>query len=251
MKKQLLVLGFVFLFALTAIVTIEAQKKYKPFMEWSEKDAQKMLDESPWGQTQTDTNTAEMFYNPTASGGGNSRAATGGATGSTNNRSTEGATNQAVKMNYRIRLLSARPIRQAFARRLMLQNPQAEAQLKTFAEQRSSDFVVVAVDYDCTDQRFTNRTMQAFNATTIGILTNVAYLERKDGKRVFIKDFKPPISDGMGAKFVFPRKLEGEDGPFIKEDSGYLRLYAEVSKDIKLNMRFKVTDMMYEGSLEY
>lgn len=251
MKKQLLVLGFVFLASLTAITTIWAQKKYKPWTEWNEKDALKMLDESPWGQTQTDTNTAEMFYNPTASGGGNNRAAIGGATGSTNNRGTEGATNQAVKMNYRIRLLSARPIRQAFARRLMLQNPQAEAQLKAFADQRSADFVVVAVDYDCSDQRFTNRAMQAFNATTIGALTNVAYLERKDGKRVFIKDFKAPINDGMGAKFVFPRKLEGEDRLFIKEDDGYLRFYAEIGKDIKLNMRFKVTEMTYDGSLEY
>lgn len=247
MKKQLVVLS---LALLASFVVVQAQKKYKPWLEWNDKDATKLLNDSPWGQTQTDTNTAEMFYSPTA-GGGTNRAATGGATGSTNNRSTEGATNQAVNLNYRIRLLSARPIRQALARRLMLQNPQAEAQLKAFAEQRSPDFIVVAVDFDSTDQRFTNRAMQAFNATVIGSLANAAYLERKDGKRVFIKDFKPPISDGMGAKFVFPRKLEGEDRPFIKEEDGYLRFYAEVGKDIKLNMRFKVTDMTYDGSLEY
>ena len=144
MKKQILVFGLALLASLT---TASAQKKHKPWMEWNDKDAQKMLDDSPWGQTQTDTNTAEMFFSPTGGGGGN-RAATGGATGSTNDRNTQGATNQAVKMNYRIRLLSARPIREAFARRLILQNPQAEVQLKTFAEQRSTDYVVIAVDYD-------------------------------------------------------------------------------------------------------
>ena len=51
-------------------VTSHAQKKYKPWTEWTEKDAQKILDDSPWGQTQTDTDTSEMFYSPTTQGGG-------------------------------------------------------------------------------------------------------------------------------------------------------------------------------------
>jgi hypothetical protein len=121
--------------------------------------------------------------------------------------------------------------------------------LKTFAEQRSADFIVVAVDYDSADQRFTNRVMQAFNATVIGSLANAVYLERKDGKRIFIKDYKIPVNDGMGAKFVFPRTVDGQ--PVVKEDSGYVRFYSEVRKDIKLNMRFKVTEMTYDGTLEY
>ena len=243
------------LFCLIGLVTVAAtaQKKYKPWTEWNDKDTQKMLNDSPWGQTQADTNTSEMFFSPTAGSGGGGRAATSGATGSTNDRGKEGALNQAVNLNFRMRLLSARPIRQAFARRLILQNPQAETQLKAFAEQRSPDWVVVAIEFDSSDQRFTNKAMQAFNAMTSGTLANVSYLERKDGKRIFLKDYKAPSTDGMGAKFIFPRKLEGEDAPFINADSGYLRFYSEVgtAKEFKLNMRFKVTDMLYEGSLEF
>src|SRR6266436_7316922 len=45
---------------------------------WSHKDAEKILNDSPWGQTQTDTNTSEMVYSPTvgsAPGSASSRSA--------------------------------------------------------------------------------------------------------------------------------------------------------------------------------
>ncbi len=246
-------LALIFSLLLAVNLLAQAQKKYKPWTEWNEKEALKMLNDSPWGQTQTETNTSEMFFSPTTSGGNTRGAATttsgSSGIGGTNDRSAQGATNQAVNVNFRIRFLSAKPVRQAFARRLMLQNPQAAAQLKAFAEQTSNEWIVVAVDYDGSDQRFTGLVMQAFNSANTGILSNAAYLERKDGKRLFLKDYKAPISDGMGAKFIFPRMYE--DKPFVTEDSGYLRFYAEVGKEIKLNMRFKVPEMMYEGQLEY
>lgn len=244
MKRLAFALALVCAFGLLA----QAQKKYKPWMEWNDKDAAKMLNDSPWGQTQTETNTSEMFYSPGNSNTSGGTTGSGGLTGS-NDRNAQGALNQAVNINFRIRLLSAKPIRQAFARQLMLKNPQGEAQLKAFAEQTSNEWIVVAVDYDATDRRFTGRVMQALNSANMGLLANATYLERKDGKRVFLKDYKAPTKDGLGAKFIFARM--DEDKPFLSEDSGYLRFYSEVGKEFKLNMRFKVSDMMYEGKLEY
>lgn len=225
------------------VFSTTAQKKMKTWSEWSLKEAQKMLDDSAWGQTQAETNTAEMFYKPTTGSGG----------GTSSDRTAQGATNQAVNVNFRIRLLSAKPIRQAFARSILLQQKtpyaQLEEQLKAFAEQKSADWVVVAVNFDSTDQRFTNTAMQTFNALNTGILQNKTYLETKDGKRLFLKDYRAPIADGMGAKFVFPRMVEGQ--PFVTLESGYLRFYSELTKDLKLNMRFKVQEMMFDGQLEY
>jgi hypothetical protein len=225
------------------LVGVEAQKKMKPWTEWSLKEAQKMLDDSAWGQTQAETNTSEMFYSPTTRSGG----------GTSSDRTSQGATNQAVNVNYRIRFLSAKPIRQAFARSILLQqktpNAQLEEQLKAFAEQRSLEWVVVAVNFDSTDQRFSNTAMQAFNALNTGVLQNKTYLEIKDGKRIFLKDYRAPIADGMGAKFVFPRMVDGQ--PFVTPESGYVRFYTELTKDLKLNMRFKVQEMMFDGQLEY
>ena len=220
-----------------------AQKKAKSWTEWSEKEVAKMLNDSAWGQTQTETNTSEMFYSPTNQGGVGSTN-TGG-----NDRAAQGALNQATSINFRIRLLSSKPIRQAFARKVILQNPQAEAQLKAFAEQVTTDWIVVAVDYESKDQRFSGKAMQSFNSAIASTLKNNTYLETKNGQRVFLADYKAPIKDGMGAKFIFPRMVDGK--PVVDSESGFLRFYSEVLKDVKLNMRFKVSDLMYEGKLEY
>ena len=231
-------------FALVAVV--DAQKKLKPWTEWSEKEINKMLNDSAWGQTQTDANTSEMFYSPTQSGG-NSSDGSGGS--GANNRAAQGALNQATYINYRIRLLTAKPIRQALARRAQIQNPQLAERLKAFAEQQTDEYIVVAVDYDSTDRRFSGPAMQVFNGANTASLKNNTYLENKDGKRLFLQQYIAPINDGMGAKFVFPRTLNSE--LFVTEQSGYLRFYSEMAKNLKLNTRFKIADMMYDGKLEY
>lgn len=238
MKKFLIVMLLLFALALVA----GAQKKTKPWTEWSEKEVTKMLNDSPWGQTQVDTNASEMFYSP----------ATGrsvGVSGETNDRTQQGALNQAVFLNFRIRLLSAKPIRQAFARRVLLKNPEMTEQLKAFADQESDKYIVVAVEYDGKDQRFTGRAFQAFSSTTTATLRNVTYLETKDGRRVFLEQYILPGKDGMGAKFVFPKMENG--APFLTSNSGYIRFYSEVSPEVKLNMRFKIADMIYEDKLEF
>lgn len=244
-KKIAITLSFVF--ALSAAAG--AQKKMKPWTEWSEKEVNKMLNDSPWGQTQTETDTSEMFYSPSAGRGGVNRPLDNQAGSGANDRSIQGALNQATNIHYRIRLLTAKPIRQALARRAQLQNPQLVEQLKAFAEQSTDQFIVVAVDYDSTDRRFSGPAMQIFNSANTGALKNNTYLENKDGKRVFLQEYIAPINDGMGAKFVFARTLDNE--PFVTEKSGYLRFYSEIAKNIKLNMRFKISDMIYDGKLEY
>jgi hypothetical protein len=219
------------------VVSPAAQKKMKPWTDWSVKDAQKILDDSPWGQTQIETDVQEMFF----------------TTGPTARRQTQGATNQAVPLNLRIRFLSAKPIRQAIMRVVESQqktpNPQLSQGLRDFVERKFDQHIVVAVDYDSSDQRFSGPVMQLFNSANLGVLKNTTYLEIKGGKRLFLQDYKPPINDGLGAKFIFPRTVDGE--PFVTLESGEVRFYSEFSNGLKLNMRFKLADMLYDGQLEY
>jgi hypothetical protein len=247
MKK----LAIIFTLVFALVIGVGAQKKLKPWTEWTEKEAMKMLNESAWGQTQTETNTSEMFYSPTSQNrspiGNRPLDSPGGS--DTNDRSSQGALNQATNINFRIRLLTAKPIRQALARRAQLQNPALAEQLKAFAEQQTDKYIVVAVDYDSKDGRFTGTAMQVFNSANTGTLKNSTYLEIKDGKRLFLDQYIAPIQDGMGAKFVFPRTVNNE--LFVNEQSGFLRFYSEMTKNVKINMRFKISDMMYDGKLEY
>jgi hypothetical protein len=245
MKKLAISLALILTFA----IGVGAQKKMKPWTEWSDKEALKMLNDSAWGQTQTETNTSEMTFKPSNSSRISSRPLDNSSGTGNNDSSQQGQLNQATNINYRIRLLTSKPIRQAIARRAQLQNPALAEQLKAFAEQQTDKYIVVAVDYDSSDKRFTGSSMQIFNSVNTGSLKNNTYLETKDGKRVFLQQYMAPIADGMGAKFVFPRTVDEE--PFISPAGGYLRFYSEVAKDLKLNMRFKISDMMYDGKLEY
>jgi hypothetical protein len=45
-------------------------QKNKPWTEWKLKETEKILNDSPWAQTQTITNINEMNYSPANRGGG-------------------------------------------------------------------------------------------------------------------------------------------------------------------------------------
>jgi hypothetical protein len=221
------------------------QNKNIPWTEWSKKDAEKVLNNSPWAQTQVDTNVTEMFYTPTSRNTGAPNA---------NTRGVEGALNQEIKVTYHIRFFSARPVRQALARLYQIQEkekPDAESdkRLRSWAELESKDSIIMTVTFESTDGRFSGKAMQAFNSAVTSTLKNKTYLERNDGKRLFLTEYVLPGRDGFGARFIFPRVVDGQ--PFITRDAKEIRFSSEVSDALKLTMRFKVADMMYNGMLEY
>src|SRR2546422_5099938 len=49
-----------FALMLTYPIALSAQWNKKPYTEWSEKEATKLLNDSPWGQTQALTDTSQM-----------------------------------------------------------------------------------------------------------------------------------------------------------------------------------------------
>jgi hypothetical protein len=243
------------LIGLAVLLTAAAvpAQRHKTWMELPTKDAEKILNESPWAHTQIDTDTSELFYSPTKQGTPGAARAPGSQTSVNDNRADRGAVNQAVSIKYRICFLSARPVRQAFAKMVLASQRQANdnlvTQLQSFVDRDFSPYIVIAVNIEASDQRFSGPIMQEINSANTGSLKNSAYLEREDGKRLFLISYMAPIKDGLGAKFVFPRSENGEF--FLTSRSDTVRFVAEFSDSFKLNMRFKVSDMMFEDKLEY
>jgi len=223
--------------------------------KWTKTQADKILNHSAWSQVQTDTDVSEMVYTPTTGGGARptGRATVTDRQQVSSNRAERGATNQAVAVNYHIRLLSAKPVRQAFKRIIELAQKERDEGLseglEAFVKRDFSKYIVVSVTVDSTDARFSGPPMQALASAGMLTLKNKAYLERKDGKRVFVTEYHAPISDGLGAKFIFPRIVD--EKRFLDAESGTLRFYCELTAEIKLNVTFKVSEMMYDGKLEY
>ena len=227
--------------------TLLAQKDKKSWTEWSQKEAEKMLNNSPWARLQTDTDTSEMFFRPTADPVISPRAPNSAE------RTAQGATNQSTNVTYGVRFFSARPVRQAFVRMIQLQKknlePETLERMKNFAEVQATDSIIVAVTIEGTDKRSLGKVMQIINSAATGTLKNTTYLERTDGKRLFLHEYVQPGRDGFGARFIFPRMVD--EKPFLTPDVAEVRFVSEFDPTVKLNMRFKVADMMLDGKLEY
>jgi hypothetical protein len=106
----------------------------------------------------------------------------------------------------------------------------------------------VTVTVKSSDQRSERSIMQAFNSGVTGTLKNDTYLER-NGKRLFLEEYIPPGKDGFGARFIFLRLMD--EKPFIADNTGEVRFYSKFADGPKIDRRFKVSEMMYNGALEY
>lgn len=244
MIRILSVCSLLLLFAGAAIA-----QKTKPWTEWSEKDAEKVLNDSAWGQTQTEGDSSSQAPSSTSAITATTAARREDSNIKAASSVESGEKKESQPVHYRVRLLSAKPIRAAFVRMIELQGAPAEkvAQLRTFVDRDFGDYIVVTITMDGDRKRMTPIAQQ-LTAADADVLKATTFLERKDGKRVELMDYRAPIQDGLGAKFVFPRTVDGK--PFIDANSGEVRFSTEVAK-AKITRRFKVTEMMYDGKLEY
>lgn len=230
-------------------------QKTKPWTELTEKEAAKILNDSPWGQTQVEGRSGETpssssaITTVAASRRESDRIMSSGEA----NRIESGQAKADTSIRYRTRFLSAKPVRGAFARLLLLKKAEVDENLSTqlqgFVDRDFSEYVVVVVTAEAADDKLVGSAMQVLTTATAEALKDKVYLERKDGKRLALADYRPPGPDGMGAKFVFMRKLEGQ--PFLTAESDNVRFFAQLHEKVKLNVRYKVSDMMYDGKLEY
>lgn len=221
-----------------------AQNSTKPWTEWSKKDAEKVLNDSPWGQTYTEEPTAPV----------DTTVITNTKGGLTGNRNGENVGAPAPKpVHYRVRLLTAKPVREAFAKVVVLSQPSAGKeladQLQAFIDRDFGDYLVVAFSIETEDARRAQGSNAMLSRLTADMLADKIFLERNDGKRAALIDYKPPTNDGMGAKIIFSKTLDGQ--PFLADGNETLRFIFQMSEKQKFNLKFKVAAMNYEGKLEY
>ena len=219
---------------LLCLANASAQWEKKPYTEWSEKETEKFLNQSPWCQTQTISDLSDMF-----------------ATIRNRFQLTTGIAD-VTHVNLRIRLLSAKPVRQAISRSMELSqkgklSSQMAEQLKGFAAADFPDYVIVTLTSDSPNP---SPLFQAVNSIFYQIITaelrNGTYLLVKGGQRVFLQEYQPPRKDGLGARFIFPRLVDGK--PYITPDGGEVWFRSE---PLGLSMRYKIKDMILDGKLEY
>ena len=231
--RTLAVVGLMMLF----VVGAAAQLDKKPYTEWSEKDAQKILSNSGWAQTQTVTDTTQAYQASAANASGQSRS------------------NDIVNVNFRVRLFSSKPVREAFSRLIELQmkdrmTEPVRAQLKGLVEAEFGEHIVITVFPESSQAtKKLNEAMAVLQRTQLAEFKNNTYISVKGQERLYLIDYQPPGKDGFGAKFIFPRNVNGE--PYITPGGSEIFFRTELGGVVDISVRFKVKDMMYNGKLEY
>ena len=253
-----------FVALLIVLVTIGADAQApKPWQEWSKPEAEKMLNDSPWGQTQTykRSTATSSSARPTSSAAPGTGVYGPAGTNSIDDGNamkrvllgtprlpTTSSSSSTITHTFRIRFLSAKPIREATAAMFLINQAgtnsadrdRAAESLKSFVERESANYVVLVVE---------SVDAGALPQNLSAPLKDNTYLQRSDGKRVFLISYRAPGPDGLGAQFLFPRSLE--DQPFLNLDSGEVRFHSEIAPGFKLDRLFKISNMIYQGKLEY
>lgn len=229
---------------------VAVAQKQKPWTEWTKKDVDKTLNDSAWGQTQTEGGSGASQSTDSAV---TQVAAQRSADRQLSTRQGESGEGKPVTyVKYHVRFLSAKPVRAAFARLVLLAKAEPDealaTQLQGFIDRDFSEYIVVSVGVEVGDQKMAGPIMQAFSGANAEALQKTVYLERKDGKKLFLMDYRPPVEDGMGAKFVFKRVVDGQ--PFLTENDS-VRFVAQMNEKMKLDTRYKLSNMLYDGKLEY
>jgi hypothetical protein len=225
-------------------------QKQKPWTEWTKKDIEKTLNDSAWGQTQTEGGSGSSSQSSDSAI--TQVAAQRSADRQLNRQGESGETKPVPYVKYHVRFLSAKPVREAFARQVLLSRTEPDQaltdQLQGFINGNFADYIVVSVGVEVGDAKMAGPIMAAFTNATAESLQQTVYLERKDGKKLFLMEYRAPVQDGMGAKFIFKRVLDGQ--PFLSENDS-VRFVAQLNEKMKLNTRYKLSEMQYDGKLEY
>jgi hypothetical protein len=215
----------------------------KPFTEWSQQEAMKVLSESPWARTQTvmagvlgagqqQSNSSRAKDLPrvqsagTNSGAGLSQAGVSFGAGDS--------------VPLFVRWHSSARIRQALGRLGQLQQNVPEAEVKKFVETPMEDYQIAV----------TGPLLDSFNQMSLSSFQEKTFLisKKNKAKKIALKNYAAPKDrqDGV-ALFTFSRLVDGK--PALTAEDDEIEFVAQAGK-INVKASFKLSKMMSDGKLD-
>ncbi|MFQ5741875.1 MAG: hypothetical protein ACE5JX_23005, partial [Acidobacteriota bacterium] len=217
-----------------------------PYTEWSRKQALKVLTKSPWASSQVISQMRSTF----GSGPLGSGSATGNSTQTTRtpgiSPSSEARNGETqTSREYKVRFQSAAPIRMALARLSLLKGSVSQEDAQQFVQNAPGQgeiVVMLALGYGQDRSELDNVTTELLKNETYLIL-------KKSKKRIYLKRYLTPAeAGGIEAIFLFPRQEDGHDLITLEEKE--VRFISRLNPQTRINRKFKLKDMVFNGKLE-
>lgn len=168
----------------------------EPFWKWPLSKAVKILNSSAWARQETFTSVVP--------GVGSGQAG-----------------EKEIYTTFYVRFLSADPIREAYARILQIEygydRMSAEEKrrfdrlLEPVLGLETDDWVVIGLSCRSNDPEQESQMRRYFHSQTAATLRDKVFLSTERHSQVRIQAYFPPAEESVGARFVFPRTIEGED----------------------------------------
>jgi len=234
MKKRISLVTTVVLLAAGLIYAKDFWEK--PFRQWAAKEAARMLSDSPWAKPMTlasQTLDDRKGYREDRQGpGGFGRGSGSTGSGGVNPRDTTDRSRgygmdtgsgvsgeKELYDRYVVRFFSAPVVRQAYVRALQIDRKYDDmpAEMKQAFDAKMDkalnmafpDQVVVSMTFETNNRELGMEVNRQLNQVTKEQLKQKVYLITDRLGRIDLLDYTPPSPDGTGAKFVFPRTVNG------------------------------------------
>ncbi len=261
-------LGVLFVLLAGSLLLAKDVWEKKPYTEWSEKEALKVCNKSPWVEEKRFR--ASMLDQGNSSGGGRGGGRTGfpgggspgadgpGGVGSPGDDSSgpiggppsrgsygggPGRGSLQQNRSFFIRLQSAQVMRMALGRLAVLNGRVSGEDAEHYVKTPPYDGkIVVAVSPSSSQGR-----TELGNATT-EFLKSDTYLYLKQSKsRIYLERYVDPAeAGGMEGFFVFPREKKGQEMLAEKE----IRFRSKLNDETELKAKFKLKKMVVNGELQ-
>ena len=213
---------WVLLLAVVPLLAADFWEK-KDYTAWSEKECTKLLRKSPWAFSESFRTTANIG-------------------------STETGVRETTEI-IEFRLLTAKPIRMAYGRLQLLQNPDNEAlkeQINQYVEAPPGSEIMVQVSYRTIPSGgFMSHLHGFFSRATLSTFANTTYLVSEDGDQISMSKYLPWNNERPNPIFVFPR-LADDGKPYFTGEEKSIALRSEL--DLEAVPRDAVRQDRWGGS---
>lgn len=256
--KLLVLIALAFL-SLTTVV--DSQWNQKPFQQWSRKEAEEILDGSPWALKQ-EVRIKYTSLSRRVAGGTVPSETNGALMDTTSNTAQMGGAEAPVDFQFTLRLRSAVVVRQALVRLKQL-----EAHYDQMSEKDRAGFdakVKGLLECPACEQNYVltlsskskqspgaDAVFTAFKGGRLADLQRYVFIANGRGDRRALVHFVPPKVPGDEAVFYYARSNDKGEPLLTPADSELITTFTNNDVNMNTNFRVDVRKLVVDGKVDF